>query len=484
MGNNSTESAFFVKDAEGVLVFANDAFARLLRRTRASEILGKRSSDFFPAEAAAMLCREDDEILAANEPRAINRKIACPDGKSRVYVIRKMPVDLAERKYLFCFAEPAPEQAAPSSDAIPVSAELRARFFSAISHDVRTPLNAIVGYAQLLHHAQTTEQCREAAAAIDAGARNLVSAVDGVMMLLSPEAAAREATLETFNVTEATRLVVESYSKAAGAKNIELRMTSGEIPLVEFSGALYKDILGRLIENAVRYTPSGSIQIRTSYDNGRLTLQVKDQSRGMSPAEIAEVMNPQAAQDPNKCPGSSTLCLVVAKRNAEKLKGAFSISSGANSGTTISIVFMDVKATDGTKRAQFVRTQELRTMRIEDPFRYEKRILVVDDLSLNVRILSLLLKALGFSNVVTETSAEKALARLRTEKFNLVLTDLMMPGMDGRELLRQIRATPGLEHLNVYAVTADDMAPVTCAHDGFTGILLKPVTKDMLKDIL
>ena len=481
---NLNDTAVFVKDAEGILVFANEAFARLLRRSGAGELLGKRSTDFFPAEAAAMLRREDEDVLAAGKPRAIDRKIACGDGKSRVFTFRKTPVEMAGTKYLFCTADVAPEKPAPQADMVPVSADVRARFFSAISHDVRTPLNAIVGYAQILQHAQSADQCREAASAIDAGARNLISAVDGVMTLLSPESAARETVFETFNVSEATLHVVESYSEAAGAKNIELHMTSGVVPLVEFAGAAYKDILGRLIENAVRYTPSGYVEIRTAYADGCLTLQVKDQSHGMSPAEIAEVMDPQAAQDPNKCPGSSTLCLVVAKRLAEKLNGAFSISSGANSGTTVSIVFRDVKATDGTKRAQFARTQKMRTMRIEDPFRFEKRILVVDDLFVNVRILSLLLKALGFANVVTETSAEKALARLRTEKFNLVLTDLMMPGMDGREFLRQIRRMPGLERLSVYAVTADDTAPTTCANDGFTGILLKPVTKDMLKEIL
>ena len=119
------------------------------------------------------------------------------------------------------------------------------------------------------------------------------------MTLLSPESAARETVFETFNVSEATLHVVESYSEAAGAKNIELHMTSGVVPLVEFAGAAYKDILGRLIENAVRYTPSGYVEIRTAYADGCLTLQVKDQSHGMSPAEIAEVMDPQAAQDPN-----------------------------------------------------------------------------------------------------------------------------------------------------------------------------------------
>ena len=61
---NLNDTAVFVKDAEGILVFANEAFARLLRRSGAGELLGKRSTDFFPAEAAAMLRREDEEILA------------------------------------------------------------------------------------------------------------------------------------------------------------------------------------------------------------------------------------------------------------------------------------------------------------------------------------------------------------------------------------------------------------------------------------
>ena len=87
-------------------------------------------------------------------------------------------------------------------------------------------------------------------------------------------------------------------------------LSSGVLPLVEFAVAAYKDILARLLENAVRHTPSGYIEVRTAFDTETLTLQVKDQSRGMSPGEIAEVMDPNAAPDPNRCPGSSTLCLV------------------------------------------------------------------------------------------------------------------------------------------------------------------------------
>lgn len=483
MGDYSV-TAVFVKDAEGTLVYANDAFAQLLHRADASELIGRRSTDFFPAEAGAMLRQEDAEVFARGEPHHVNRKLACGDGVARVFTFRKIPVTLGDGKYLFCFGEVAASETPVPDDTIPVSSNVRARFFSAISHDVRTPLNAIVGYAQLLQHAQDAAQCHEAATAIDEGARNLLSAIDGVMTLLSPESSVKAPTVETFNLSDATLHVIESYADAAGANDVELHMTSGTLPLIEFAGAAYKDILGRLLENAVRHTPSGYIEVRTLFEDGTLTLQVKDTSPGMMPSEIAEVMDPQAAKNADACPGSATLCLVVAKRLAEKLNGTFAISSGPQSGTTVSVVFQNVKTTDGKKRAEFARTQKMRTMRIEDPFRFDKRILVVDDRLVNVRILSLLLNALGFNNVTTATSGTEALRLIRAEKFNLVLTDLMMPGMDGRQLLREIRTTPGLGRLPVYAITADASAPVTCAQDGFTGIMIKPITKDMLKEIL
>ena len=485
--DNFNEKAVFIKDSEGVMTYANDSFARLLRRNAAAELIGRRTADFFPAEAAAMLDKEDADVMEKGAPYTVERKLKCADGQSRVFSFRKIPFTFGDAKFLFCFAEVAqPKSAQPASDSIPVSPEVRARFFSAISHDVRTPLNAIVGYAQVLRggNGQDQSQSREAAQAIEEGARNLLTAIDGVMTLLSPDSSVREPMFETFNVSEATLQVVESYSEAAGSKNLELLIKSGEIPLVQFAGAAYKDVLGRLLENAVRHTPSGYIDIRMSFKEGELTLQVNDMSPGMTPSQIAEVMNPAADKDPNACPGSSTLCLVVAKRIVERLNGTFKISSPKNSGTTVTVVFHDVKVADEKSRAVFIRTQKMRTMRIVDPFRTEKHILVVDDHHLNVRILSLLLNALGFKNVQTATSGAEALEHIRKSKFDVVFTDLMMPGMDGRQLLREIRKIPELRHMPVYAVTADACAPVTCANDGFQDIILKPITKEILKEIL
>ena len=168
--DNFNEKAVFIKDSEGVMTYANDSFARLLRRNAAAELIGRRTADFFPAEAAAMLDKEDAEVMEKGVPYTIERKLKCADGQSRVFSFRKIPFTFGDAKFLFCFAEVAqPKSAQPASDSIPVSPEVRARFFSAISHDVRTPLNAIVGYAQVLRGANGQDQSREAAQAIEQG---------------------------------------------------------------------------------------------------------------------------------------------------------------------------------------------------------------------------------------------------------------------------------------------------------------------------
>ena len=127
------QTAVFVKDSDGVMVYANDAFARLLRRGGAAELVGRRTEDFFPAEAAAMLDREDSSVVEKGVPFSVERKLKCSDGQSRVFTFRKFPFTAGDATFLFCFAEVAQPKAA-AADGVPFSAEARARFFSAISH--------------------------------------------------------------------------------------------------------------------------------------------------------------------------------------------------------------------------------------------------------------------------------------------------------------------------------------------------------------
>lgn len=475
------DTAVFLKDAVGSYLHANDAFARLMGISGAFEMIGRSNSSLFAPELAAELDREDEETLAAGEPRETERELSDSEGRRFVYRFRRFPVAFGGRQTVFCLVErndPA---------VIPVTAEARARFFSAVSHDLRSPLNAIVGYAQLLQQEQDPRRFREAVTAIGEGSRLLISAVDGLLTLIGPEASAAPVKFETFNVAEATIGVAESFAAAAAENDVELLVKHGELPLVEFAGAQYRDILGRLLDYAVHRTSGGEVSVRTVYRDGTLRFSVTDSGRYLSDAEVERVLNPAKESDESEPTASATLNLTVAKRLVERLGGSFDIrneSGDEKVGVSVTVTFVGVTTTDVLKRAEFARTQKMRTMRIEDPFRFDKQILIVDDRAVNLRILSLLLGALGFRHVTTAAGGERALELVKAGKFDVVLTDLMMPGMDGRELLREIRRLPGCGKMPVYAVTADTSAPVTCANDGFTGILIKPVTKDVLKEVL
>lgn len=480
MSTNS-ETAAAIRDSAGDYLYANDAFARLMGCSGAIEMIGRSNSSLFAPELAAELDREDEEALAAGEPRETSRELSDSEGRRFVYRFRRFPVAFGGRQMVFCLVE------RNEPTVIPVTAEARARFFSAVSHDLRSPLNAIVGYAQLLQQEGDPRRFREAVTAIGEGSRLLISAVDGLLTLIGPETSAAPAKVETFNVAEATMEVAESFAAAAAENNVELWVKQGELPLVEFAGSRYRDVLARLLDHAVHRTVRGDVTVRTTYRAGVLQFSVTDSGRYLSDAEVERVLNPGKESDASDKSGSATLNLSVAKRVVERLNGTFDVRNESNTervGVTVTVTFAGVETTDVLKRAEFARTQKMRTMRIEDPFRFDKRILIVDDRAVNLRILSLLLGALGFKNVVTAQSGEQALERLKAERYGVVLTDLMMPGMDGRELLREIRRLPGYEKVPVYAVTADTSAPVTCANDGFTDILIKPVTKDILKEVL
>lgn len=475
------EAAVSVKDIAGNYLYANDAFARAFGLSGAFEVVGNFNDSLFDPKTAVAMDAEDAAILASGRPREFEREVSDSEGRRFVYRFRKFPVSFGGLRVIFCVGEKN------EPDVLPISAGARARFFSAVSHDLRSPLNAIVGYAQLLQQEDDPRRFREAVTAIGEGSRLLISAVDGLLTLLGSEKSAAPAKVETFNVAEATMNVTESFAAAAAENNVELWLRQGELPLVEFAGAQYKDILSRLLDFAVHRTVSGDVVVKTTYKAGVLQMAVSDLGRQLSDAEMAQVLDPATVPDASRKSESATLTLAVAKRIVERLNGVFDIRNEDNPqhiGVTVSATFGGVPTTDVQRRAEFARTQKMRTMRIEDPFRFEKRILLVDDRAVNLRILSLLLGALGFKNVVTASSGGKALELLKAEKFSVVLTDLMMPGMDGRELLREIRRLPGYEKLPVYAVTADTSAPVACAGDGFADILIKPVTKDVLKEVL
>ena len=117
--------------------------------------------------------------------------------------------------------------------------------------------------------------------------------------------------------------------------------------------------------------------------------------------------------------------------------------------------------------------------------RLNARILIVDDVPVNVRVIQAMLRRLGATDVVTAENGAEALQALESDSsIGVVLTDMWMPVLDGEGLIREIRSREQWKDLPVYAVTADVETQKTYKASGFTGILLKPVTISQLQSVV
>ena len=116
----------------------------------------------------------------------------------------------------------------------------------------------------------------------------------------------------------------------------------------------------------------------------------------------------------------------------------------------------------------------------------DKRVMIVDDMSVNRLVIQAMLKRMGITNITTATNGVEALKALddAPDAFDVILTDMLMPVMDGKDLIREIRKHERWKELHVYAVTADAEAQHTCEQLGFTGFLMKPITMDKLRKLL
>ena len=112
------------------------------------------------------------------------------------------------------------------------------------------------------------------------------------------------------------------------------------------------------------------------------------------------------------------------------------------------------------------------------------KVLIVDDSPVNLTVVAGMLKGMGFTDLTTAHNGSEALVKLLTEPYDLVLTDVRMPEMDGHTLVQEIRKLPAYEKMLVYAITADDATKDNFKELGFTDVVLKPVTMEKLQDIL
>ena len=365
-------------------------------------------------------------------------------------------------------------------------------FFSTVSHDIRTPLNAIIGFSEMLKTGFATEDERKQAIdSVIMSGRTLLGLINDVLDLSKLESGKMEIAPEPTDVPRLMNAVMDAFRVTGGRPGVELRCRIGAMPLLMLDPQRLRQIVFNLVGNAMKFTGRGYVELRASYvrsagaDDGEFRLEVEDTGCGISDEDKTRIGSAYVQVGArNSRNGGTGLGLAICGQLAAAMGGRLGVESELGKGSTFSVTVPGVKQAEERNEGSMASAVECRA---SPEFSIPRRLLLVDDSKMNIMVLKALLKHIGDFEISIAGDGLEALAQLKspgTNPFDMVLTDMWMPNLDGEGLVKEIRANPAWASLHVVAVTADVEYRGKFAALGFDDLLLKPITMEKLVKII
>ena len=376
-------------------------------------------------------------------------------------------------------------------------AKAKSYFFSTVSHDIRTPLNAIIGFSEMLKAGFSTEEERDQAVeSILVSSKTLLGLINDVLDLSKLESGKMQIVPEPTDVAALLHGVMDAFRVSGGKPELELVCRTDGLPVLLLDPQRLRQIAFNLVGNAMKFTEQGRVELRASFreggdGTGLFRMEVEDTGCGIGENDQKRLGTAyvQVGEMAKHVVGTG-LGLAICRQLAAAMGGALQVESELGKGSTFTISVPGVKVakkeTDGTTGT--TRTDGTNHPTTQPPSHptTKLRILVVDDSKMNVMVLKALLNHIGSFDVAVAMDGLEALKTLEASdrSFDLVLTDMWMPNLDGAELVKAIRANPALASLRVIAVTADVEMQSKVLSLGFDGILFKPITTEKLRQTI
>lgn len=365
----------------------------------------------------------------------------------------------------------------------------KSEFLSSMSHELRTPLNAIVCFSELLETKEgLDEESKSFAKDIVSASHNLLELVNGVLDISKIEAGKMELINKEYNPYDLFNSLGTMVIPRIGDKNItfETHLASDLPGTLKGDTGKIKQIVLNLLTNAVKYTDEGYISYKVNslndFKNNKcyLYVTVTDSGRGIKPEDLDRlfVKFERLDEDKNSSIEGTGLGLAITQSLANLMGGKITVVSKYGEGSTFKFVFVQ----EIIKEENEISLEEVK----EETLNYDftgKNILVVDDSKLNLRVAQNVLKTFNV-NVMTSTSGQECLDLCKTNKYDIILMDIMMPLMNGIETLKRIRIDD--KKVPVIALTADAVEGMEEKYlkEGFNDYLSKPIDRNKLGIIL
>ncbi len=346
----------------------------------------------------------------------------------------------------------------------------KSAFLANMSHDIRTPMNAITGFASIaLGHMDETARVQDCLEKILASSSHLLNLINDILDMSRIESGKVEINEEPLSLRGLADELRDLFQGQAAERGLSLSIDFSAIHDDEVLGDPLRlsQILVNLIGNAVKFTePGGAVAVRgwqrqgapTGY--GSYALSVKDTGRGMSPEFLDRIFEPFEREVPDNVPKveGTGLGMPITKNLVDMMGGRIAITSAPGEGSEF-VVELDLRLPDGASEHASTRHWSSRAVR-RDPARFRgKRVLVADDDDLSREIMQAILQEQGLVVDAAEDgdAAVEMVAAAEPFTYDALLMDMHMPHLGGTEATRAIRALErdDVGALPIIAVTAD-----------------------------
>jgi len=370
-------------------------------------------------------------------------------------------------------------------DAAEKANQLKDEFLATLSHELRNPLNVILGYSELLLRMSEIEQSPRLVQMGEALRRNAQSQSQLINDLLDLSRLQRgkiSLNQETVSLPAIIDNAVETVRADAATKGVEIRLNPSEhLLFVEGDRLRLQQIAWNLLNNAVKFTPSGGrIEISLINEGATGAFVVKDTGQGIDPSFLPHVfeMFRQADGSNRRRHGGLGIGLALVRQLVQLHGGTISAESeGPNKGSRFTVRLPLLRET-ASLAVSATAAPELNVFS-------ETSFLVLDDSEDSIAMMAELLRLAG-AQVVTATNGVDALRIVSENEFDVILSDISMPEMDGFEFLQRLRKIDGRQDVPVVAITGfgrhDDVERARAA--GFYSHLTKPIDLQALTDVL
>jgi len=397
------------------------------------------------------------------------------DGSGELY---GYVADVTGRKALEAQLRRARE-AAESAD------RAKSAFLAMMSHELRTPLVAVTGTLEILALGDLDDEQRELVDVATRSARSLLGIIGDVLDFSKIEAGHLDLVPAPTALGTLVEDVVVQYRLASAGDAVQLRASIDDTLAArhEVDPVRLRQVLGNLVGNAVKFTREGSVDVRVGASEpaaGRqdVSIVVRDTGIGVSAEDQARLFAPfeQARSDA----GGTGLGLVICRQLVDAMGGSVEMESELGHGTTMRVeLTLPVASAVADEPDDDLPARRALPSRA-DAEREGSLLLLVEDHPVNREILALQLEAIGFQ-ADTAGDVREALAQLERVRYGLVFTDIRLPGGDGYELARRLRAIEaegGRARVPVVALTASALSGERerCAAAGMDDVVLKPAT--------